>query len=487
MNNFKDLEKALEAELVKAKILAIDPANPASRPSEKQEAVLRDCDSLHIYVIAGNQSGKSQLASRILTWKFNENHPYWKRRPEWGTEPLLLIVAGRISDQIEELWRTKIKPFLEPGTYKEVKQGPVLKYVEHKTNGNKILFTSHDKAEQAKEKVQSYVAHHFWLDEMPSHESYIEEAHRRVDARQGQFFATFTPKVRNDNIRNMVDNSDPSIASIYRMGKLDNPIYFGREDIEWAKISHLPEKVQKNIMFGDWLDADENVFPFDKDDHTAALPANYSTLWPHVISYDPANSSNSGLVLWAFDAACGQWWVVDAQYVRHNAPSEHIDWLLGYMKPFNIVRRVCDNEPWFYNEYSRQEGVSWMPVVEKNQRKKQLIANIQEALHNRTIRFKAGLRDLEREFQTAEWKPGYEGEKLKNSQRFHLLDALQYGYDMLPKIEVDIPVSHDARMIEAFQAELITKQKIAAAGNGRQRKKLASAFARQRKKRGWFF
>ena len=70
----------------------------------------------------------------------------------------MLIVAGRISDQVEELWRTKIKPFLEPGTFKEVKQGPVLKYVEHKKNGNKILFTSHDKAEQAKEKVQSYVA-----------------------------------------------------------------------------------------------------------------------------------------------------------------------------------------------------------------------------------------------------------------------------------------------------------------------------------------
>ena len=59
------------------------------------------------------------------------------------------------------------------------------------------MFTSHDKAEQAKDKVQSFVAHDFWLDEMPSHASYMEEAQRRVDAKRGQFRATFTPKSRN--------------------------------------------------------------------------------------------------------------------------------------------------------------------------------------------------------------------------------------------------------------------------------------------------
>lgn len=487
MSQWKDLEKALEAELLKAKVLAIDPANPSSRASEKQQPVLEDTTSLHIYCIAGNQSGKSQMGARIITWKFNENHPYWSRKPEWGDEPLLLIVAGRISDQVEELWRMKIKPFLEPGTFKEVKQGPVLKYVEHKINGNKILFTSHDKAEQAKEKIQSYVAHHFWLDEMPSHESYIEEAHRRVDARQGQFFATFTPKVRNDKIREMVDNSDPLIATIYRMGKLDNPIYHGREDVEWAKVAHMPERVQRNIMFGDWLESEDTPFPYNKEENSAPLPDYYSSLWPHLVAYDPANSSNSGLVTFAYDHKHGQWWVVDAQYKRHNAPSEHIDWLEDYLAPLNVDRRVCDNEPWFYNEYSKQTGTTWMPVVEKNQRKKQLIANVQEALHNKTVMFKAGIKDLEREFQTAEWKPGYEGEKLKNSQRFHLLDALQYGYDMLPKLVKEEQLGHDARMIEAHIATQQVASAMRVAKNSRDRKRIKSAFNRARKKNGWFF
>ena len=314
----KDLEKALEQELVKARVLAIDPFDLSSRASPKQQDILEDKSSLHIYLVAGNQFGKSLLGARILTWKFNENHPYWRRSNDhecprcwstsfhwdnddrkyhchdcdskwnsWGDEPLLLIVAGRISDQVEELWRTKIKPFLEPGTFKEVKQGPVLKYVEHKKNGNKILFTSHDKAEQAKEKVQSYVAHHFWLDEMPSHPGYIEEAHRRVDAKQAQFFNSMTPKVRNDAIRDMVDNADPRVATKYKRSKLDNPIYKGREEIEKAKVSHLPLAVQNNILYGDWLDADEVVFPYNKEEHSEALPSYYTSLWPHVVAYDP--------------------------------------------------------------------------------------------------------------------------------------------------------------------------------------------------------
>ena len=483
----KDLEKALEHELVKARVLAIDPYDLSSRPSEKQEAVLRDVDSLHIYVVAGNQSGKSQLGGRILSWKFNENHPYWVRNPEWGDEPLLLIVAGRISDQVEELWRNKIQPYLEPGSYKVVKQGPTLKYVEHKRNGNKILFTSHDKAEQAKEKVQSYVAHHFWLDEMPGHESYIEEAHRRVDARQGQFIATFTPKVRNDNVRDMVDNSDPSIASIYRMGKLDNPIYRGREDIERAKIAHLPERVQKNILFGDWLDADETVFSYVRDEHAAPLPSHYSKLWPHVVSYDPASSSQSGLALFAFDEAHNQWWVVEAQYRKFSSPSEHIAWLEQYLGGFNIVRRVCDNEPWFYNEYHSQTGTSWMPIPEKTQRKKELIAGLQEALHHNTLKFRSGMMEMEREFRSAEWRPGFEGEKIKNSQRFHIVDAIQYGLDMLPKLEKEQMLNHDARMIEAFIAEQQVAQALRVTRSARGKRKIKNSFNKMKKRKGWMF
>ena len=483
----KQLEAALERQIQAAKNLAIDPANLASRPSEKQQAILEDSESLHIYCVAGNQSGKTQLGARIVTWKFNENHPYWNRRTEWGDEPLLIIVAGRVSDQLNEIWRSKLKPMLEPGSFTEHFSQRVIKEVHHKENGNKILFTSHDKAEQAKDKVQSYVAHHFWLDEMPSHASYMEEAHRRVDARRGQFFATFTPKSRNEEIRHMVDHADESIASVYRMGKLDNPIYKGREVEEWAKISHLPKKVQDNIMKGDWLDGDDAVFKYSKDEHSQALPTTYTTQWPHVISYDPASSSNSGLTLLAFDQVEDQWWVVDSRYIKHSSPSEHIEWLEKYMAPFDIIRRVCDNEPWFYNEYVKQTGKSWLPVAEKTQRKKELIAKLQDALAYHSLKFKPGLKDLEREFSTAEWKPGFEGEKIKNSQKFHLIDSLQYGFDVLPKVEKKEIKDYHVRLREAAEATEAANIAISRSRNSKDRARVRRSFNRQRRKNGWFF
>lgn len=483
----KKLEAALEKQLQTARTLAIDPANLNSRPSEKQAAVLEDTESLHIYCVAGNQSGKTQLGARIVSWKFNEDHPHWNRPDDWGDEPLLIIIAGRVSDQLNEIWRSKLKPMLEPNSYTEHYSQRVIKEVIHKENGNKILFTSHDKAEQAKDKVQSFVAHHFWLDEMPSHAAYMEEAHRRVDARRGQFFATFTPKSRNEQIRHMVDHADESIASVYRMGKLDNPIYKGREEEEWAKISHLPRKIQDNIMFGDWLDGDDTVFAFSREANTAPLPTTYSTVWPHVISYDPASSSNSGLTLFAFDQDTGQWWVVDSRYIKHASPSAHIEWLESYMAPYNITRRVCDNEPWFYNEYSRQTGKTWMPVAEKTQRKKELIAKLQDALVHHVVKFKAGLKDLEREFSTAEWKPGFEGEKIKGSQRFHLIDSLQYGLDVLPKIQKTEIKDYHVRLREAAAASEATNIAMAKAKDSRARSRVRKSFNKSRRKNGWFF
>ena len=169
------------------------------------------------------------------------------------------------------------------------------------------------------------------------------------------------------------------------------------------------------------------------------------------------------------------------------SPSEHIDWLEPYLGGFNVVRKVCDNEPWFYNEYSRQTGSSWMPVHEKIKRKKDLIAGLQEALHQKTIKFKTGLVALESEFRRAEWKPGYEGEKIKNSQKFHLIDALQYGLDMLPKITTTEVLSHDARMIEAHIAEQQVAQALRVTKSVRGKKRIRNSFNKMRRQKGWLF
>ena len=56
---------------------AFNPMDLTSRPTTKQDEVLRDVWSRHKYVIAGNQSGKSQTKARDVAWKLTETHPYW--------------------------------------------------------------------------------------------------------------------------------------------------------------------------------------------------------------------------------------------------------------------------------------------------------------------------------------------------------------------------------------------------------------------------
>ena len=461
MDLTKEQQKTLVAALRRKELLqrneCIDPFQLDSRPSEKQLAVLKDSTHLHIYVVAGNQSGKSQIGGRITAWKFTETHPYWKRSPEWGDEPLFMIVAGRLGHQVEELWQKKIKPFLPPGSYREKRQAGVLQTVENRENGNKILFTSHDKANQAWEKIQSFVAHHVWIDEMPSHYKYIEEAHRRVDAKQGQCIVTMTPKSKNEQIRQMVDNVDPDVGIKYMMGKLDNPIYFGREEIEIKKLAHYPEEVRNCILYGHWLSGDMAVYEFLHNKHVEALPNYYSTNWAHVLSFDPAGGGIGGLVIAAQDPTTKFWHVVKAQYVNGKAPSDLVEEVRNIAAPYNIVRKIYDtHESWFHLEATKQKDYGWM-AVEKHQRKKELITGLQQALLDGWLLVCPGMDKLYEEFRNAEWQDMDEM-KVRNSSKYHLLDALQYLIDNLPKIsDPQEKLTRDQAIIKAHM-ETVAKE-----------------------------
>ncbi len=445
----KELAAALRRKQLLQRNVCIDPYDLESRPSEKQKVVLMDGTTLHIYVVAGNQSGKSLMGGRIVAWKFTETHPHWKRDPKWGEEPLFMIVAGRLGHQVESLWQDKIKPFLPPGSYREVRQSSVLQKVINRENGNTILFTSHDKANQAWEKIQSFVAHHVWIDEMPSHAKYIEEAHRRVDAKQGQCICTFTPKSRNEDVRHMVDNVDPDVGIKYQMGKLDNPIYHGREEIELKKIAHLPEEVRNCILYGHWMSGDYAVFEFLQDVHVRPLPKTYNTKWPHVLSFDPAASGLGGLVIVAQDPISKNWHIVKAIYVTGKAPSDLVEEVRRIAYPYNVVRKIYDtHESWFHAEACKQGYKGWI-AVDKFQRKKELITGLQQALLDRWLLCVPRLDKLYEEFRNAEWQNMDEG-KVKNSSKYHLLDALQYLVDNLPKYaEPEIKLSRDASIIQA--------------------------------------
>ena len=230
------LAAALKLRNIQQKNLCYDPFKVNSRPTERQDQILRDQTHRIIYVVAGNQSGKSTLGGRETSWFFQETHPYWERPGklhchhcksknfeaiqnngggeeeyrchdckkvwvDWGTEPLTLIVSGKVSKMVTELWEKKIEPFLEPGTYKVSKEGVALSSVTNLENGNKIIFLSHEKAIKSKDKIQSYVAHFVWIDEMPDHYLYIEEAIQRVTSKLGRLICTFTPKTSNPEVK----------------------------------------------------------------------------------------------------------------------------------------------------------------------------------------------------------------------------------------------------------------------------------------------
>lgn len=470
----KDRQKLLAAALRRQQTLkmnqCIDPADLDSRPSEKQEHVLREVSKLHVYVVAGNQSGKSQLGGRVVAWKFLETHPHWERSPEWGNEPLLIIVSGRLGDQVEELWERKIKPYLPPGSYNKPKYSSgSIKSVTHATNGNKILFTSHDKANQAWEKIQSYVAHHVWIDEMPSHAKYVEEAAVRVDAKRGQLMLTMTPKTRNDEIKNMVDNSDRDIAIKYQMGMLDNPKYFGREEEIIKGTAHMSPEQRNAKLYGDWIGGDDSVFEFERSRHVLPLPSNYSTGWPHVLGFDPAPNGIGGLVILAGDPQSDNWWVVRSEYIKGKAPSDLVTEVQDIAKKYNIVRKVYDShEPWFHHEAVKQGFSGWI-AVDKHSRKKELITGLQQALLDNWLLCIDMQEEMFREFNNAEWLDGDQA-KIRNSTKYHLLDALQYIIDNLPnKPEERVKLTVHQEIMKKHMEEQLAQQKLREAAEQQKR------------------
>ena len=455
----------------------IDAAHIDSRPSPEQLAILKDVTTRHIYLVAGNQTGKTAIGARIVAWKFMDNHPYWTRPEAWGDERLLIIVAGRFSSQIEEIWETKIMPLLPSGSFKPKVVGGSVVSVKNLDNGNKIVFISHDKAKEAAQKTQMYVAHHFWLDEMPTSYKFIEEAHRRIQARKGQFIATFTPKIKNEEIRKNVDNVDPRLGKKYKLGITANPIYAlpvydeltgellfktGIDEIK-ASIKNMSVEEQNTILYGDWSGGDNHVFNFNEDRNVWELPETYHFGWSHVASFDPAFSGKAGLIILAQDPANEMWYAVKAMYLDGDAPSDLVDAVAKNLGAYNITRRIYDTQATaFMKEAHKQRPKERWHAIEKHSRKKELIGNLQQALVDGWLRFTPDCELLFSEFRTAEWVEGRD-DKIKGTQRFHLLDALQYGIDLLPKqSEETIVLGRDAGIMKVFMQQEARKDKVKA-------------------------
>jgi phage terminase large subunit-like protein len=417
-----------------------DPARPESVPTAAQKQVIDDFGTVKVQVIrAGTQGGKSQTCSRILTWVLTETHPTWKKPVAWGNEPLLAIVCGRTGKQIEESLLPKIKSYLEPGTYKEVRIGNIIQRMEL-TNGNRIVFQSLENPSMARERIQSYVAHIAWIDELPPTVDVMDELLRRIQARDGHFLASFTPLVRNVKVQKFVDGLTEPVAKTYRFKMLDNPLYADprRRDEILSSLSHLPEHVQNARLYGDWMSDDNAVYYFNHDT-MVEMPHGYSPMWRHVESVDPASSSALGYTLWAENPETGVWYCVKAEYVKGIfVPTDIITAVAKLSAPYNIVRRIADPHESWYIHQAASMGIRYTGVYKKNDRKIELIKNFQEALGVK-IRIAPHIENLIEEITGARWSDTKEG-KIANGSDMHLGDSAQYFVDLMPKRENSLPV-----------------------------------------------
>lgn len=439
---------------------AFDPANLSSKATPAQLEVLHDFGTFkHQYIRAGSQGGKTTVCCRILTWALTGTHPYWKRPEEWGDEPLLAVVAGRTGKQIEESLLPRIRAYLEPGSYKEVRIGNITQRVEL-SNGNRIVFQSLENPTTARERLQSYTAHIAWLDELPPTVEIIAEMHRGIQARNGMFMASFTPLVRSIEVQRLVDNAKEPLAKVYRFNMLDNPVYAEqtRKDQILKTLEHLSEASRNARLYGDWMSTDDMVYYFNYET-MVQMPPDYSPLWRHVEAVDPALKSALGLTIWAEDPKSAKWYCIVADYVRGiYVPTELVRAVKEKTSKFNIIRRIADPHEVWYIQTAGSMGIHYGGVFKKNERKSELIKGLQEKLGDK-IRISPTCPDLISELQECRWSDKSDG-KIVNSSSYHLLDSAQYFCDNIPSSESKIQsVSWEDWLHQANEKRKVTEDK----------------------------
>lgn len=461
---------AIKALQRKQLVSAFDAFRPESRANPRQEEILRDIGKIkYRYVVAGNQSGKSQLAAREVAWVLTDTHPHWERPKEWGQEPLLILIAGQdLTMMATELWSKKLAPFLDQSEWRPERQGNTLKKVVNKKTGDQIVFLSHsDGSEKNRKHMQGYTAHYVWLDEMPTNTSILEELQLRIQSKGGFFLATFTPKFRNDKIRRIVDSSEEPYAKKYRMSKFDNPIFAEAFEEEMSRLAGFSEAERRTILYGDWSTGDNAVYHFDYEFMTVdQLPGHYHAGWRHVESVDPALRSKCGYTLWAEDPNDGTWYLVNDQYIQGDItlhPEQLFFEVQKRSENYNIARRISDSMAFFTSTAARH-GVNYMIPHSKNNRKEELIKGLQTALSTGKVKIGRWCGTFIDEIQSCQFQE--DSDKIINSSVYHTLDCAQYFSDNIPIYDPSkaalpwhamLHNAHQRRLTEESQKSKINK------------------------------
>lgn len=408
------------------------------------------CDGL----VTGN-SGKSQLAARQFSWVLTETHPSWKRPKEWGEEKLLLICVGKVGLQIEESLAPKIFSYLPPGSYKPEYQGGSLKAIEHE-NGNRIIFLSHFEAKAAREKLQSFVAHFVWIDELPSDIKILEEAERRVQSKNGMLMVTFTPKVKNEAIKKRIESAKgKETERKYQFSTFDNPVYASEERKQEIldSLSTFSENYRNCVLHGDWIGEETAVYYYDSASMMRTVPSHYSPAWRHVESSDPAASSKFGFTLWAEDPNTGWWYCIKAEQIEGlYDPAEFVDEVIKRTQGYNIVKRISDPHEVWYIRAAKTKGLNYVGPYDKNSRKMELIKNSQAGLSNHQVFITEFTPLLEEQLVDAQWS--LTKDKIANGSKYHVLDCFQYFWDCKPKydgVKISYPSADSFLKAQAFK------------------------------------
>lgn len=372
--------------------LAFDSRDVTSAPTPHQMAILQSSKNIH-YVIGSNRSGKSQLGSRVISWWFENNHPYLDRPAKWGQGPIQILLVGRVGEQMDsELWDNKVRPFLTPGSYKVVRQGNSISRIEHTSNGNKIIFISHHDADQARQKAQAYTAQVVWLDEMPTKVGILNELRARVFDSDGFMYCTFTPLLKNAEIKKIVDTPSER-GQKWFISALDNPKFSdmdrGALIAEFRAMSSSESEFNARL-YGQWISGEHTVFHYDSERNWMNPPEYDPAVWPHVAMVDPAASGKVGVTVWARRPQENIWHCVLAKYLNGDAFSSLVPEVETLISTFNILGRICDCNPSGFYKEAHKQGIKYQPVTDKAFNKENSIEDCNKAMATQQVFFGPG-------------------------------------------------------------------------------------------------
>jgi phage terminase large subunit-like protein len=431
----RKLAAALRRKEELARQTCFNPFDLQSSPTAEQaEAMEGINDVFQRFVVGGNQSGKSNLGARECSWVFTNTHPFWKNKPD---RPLTMLVVGKTHKIVkEELWENKIKQFIGNSGYRIYKDGNSLDRVVH-DNGNRILFFSHDAPDVCRQRVQGFVADWVWLDEMPGSYSLLQELFARCQANKAPFIATFTPLLKNQEIRKHVDEGNRKFIRKYTLKTLDNPFYDEeKKEMLLANWENMSETERLTRSEGAWYTGDSSVYDFIEEKHVHK-PAHYHPSWRHLEAIDPASAGKAGFALLAEDPQTKVWYVIRDEYIEGKAPSELLQYAIQYTEGVNLVKRVCDSHEAGYIKEANLQKVFYEIPQKKTQRKKELITGLQEALHKGRLKVAPWCQKTKDEFMTCQWAES--GDRIVNARSYHMLDCLQYAIDVLPEPVREVP------------------------------------------------